>query len=359
MAGSFSKFQAALSNRNVSARELAGIFDHLSVQLTAGFPILKSLELARKQARHPVLASALEQISKEIQVGTKLSDTIANFPLIFPATVSGAVHAGEASGKLDFVFAELAKSFEAEAELRSKIISVLVYPVFVSVFGVFTVVFVMTFIIPKLMIFFETWDHPLPLPTRVLLWSSSLFTHGLGFVLFVLLLIGYFFWRRQDRQQKISIAARSTRRIPFFRSLLFLADFVPLTRTWSLLLKSGVPLLESIRISENVVADLGLRKSLREISKHVAQGSTLSDSLSEAQIFPELAVTFISVGEESGSLDAAFARVAHYYEKELDQKLKIMTTLLEPVLILLVGLGICFIVLSLLLPIFEINLLAQ
>ncbi len=355
----FKKFRSTLPSTGVSARELAGIFDHFSVLLSSGFPVLKSLELIRKQVKNPVLANALDQISKDIQVGVKLSEAISNFPMIFPATVSGAVQAGEASGKLDFIFSELAKTFEAEAELRSKIVSTLVYPAFVTVFGLLTVFFVMTFIIPKLMVFFETWDHPLPLPTKILLWMSSLFTHGFGIILFAFLIAGYFFWRRLTREQKMSVVSRLTRRIPFMRSLLFLADFVPLARTWALLLKSGVPILESIRISETVVSDSNFRKALRQISKRVAEGSTLSECLLDARLFPELAVTFLSVGEETGSLDTAFERVAQFYEREMDQKLKVVTTLLEPILILVVGLGICFIVLSLLLPIFEINLLAQ
>jgi type II secretory pathway component PulF len=356
---SFFKLPQSWLSKRVSPRELASFFDHFAILLTSGFPVLRCLELIKRQTKNIVLQNALDQISKDIQGGMKLSESLANFPTIFPSTVPGAVQAGEASGKLDEVFLALTKTFEAEAELRSKVTATLVYPAFVTVFGIFTVFFVMTFIVPKLMVFFETWEHPLPLPTKILLGISILFKKGLGALLFILMAVGFFYWRKATRETKMSLIMRSFGSIGFIKSILFLSDFVPMTRTWSLLLKSGVPILESIRITETVVADPNLRKSLRQISAKVAQGSTLSECLYEAQIFPELAITFISVGEESGSLDVAFGRVAQYYERELDQKLKVITTLLEPILILVVGLGICFIVLSLLLPIFEINLMAQ
>ena len=348
-----------LKSKNVSVRELAGFFDHFAILLNSGFPVLKSLEMVGRQTKNPVLYNAIDQIAKDIQVGSKLSESMANFPTIFPPTVPGAVQAGEASGKLDFIFSELAKTFEAQAELRSKISAALVYPVFVSIFGLLTVFFVMTFIVPKLMIFFETWEAPLPLPTRILMGISTLFTHGFGFVLFGILIGLYVAWRRLSREKKIRLLASATQSIPFARSIFFLADFVPLSRTWALLLKSGVPLLEAIRVSESVVASPVIRKSLKEIASRITQGARLGEAMIDSNIFPELALSFLSVGEESGSLDQAFDRVAQFYEREMDQKLKVLTTLLEPILILLVGLGICFIVLSLLLPIFEINMIAQ
>ncbi len=349
----------SMRGHRVSVRELAGVFEHMSILLSSGFPVLKCLQMVEHELRNPLLANAVSQVIKDIQLGTKLSEAMSNFPTVFPPTVNGAVQAGEASGKLDEIFSELARAFEAEAELRGKIKAALIYPAFVSLFGLVTVFFVMTFIVPKLLIFFETWDHPLPLPTRILLGISSLFQKGLGVALAALIGIGIFAWRRLNREKRIALISNLTKAIPFIQSVLFLSDFVPLARTWSLLLKSGVPILESMRITESVVADLRLRRSLKRVSDQVVKGSSLTQSLREEKIFPALALSFLAVGEESGGLDTALQRIAQFYERELDQKLKFMTTLLEPILILLVGLGICFIVLSLLLPIFEINMLAQ
>lgn len=343
----------------VSIGELANVFDHFSILLSSGFPVLKCLELIQKQLRNAVLINVFDQIIKDVQGGVKLSESISNFPTVFPPTVSGAFQAGEASGKLDSISTELSKSFESEAELRAKVTAALVYPAFVACFGIVTVFFVMTFIIPKLVVFFDSWDHPLPFPTRILLGISFLFGRGLGVALILFFGFLIWFWNRLARERKMAFLSSTTRFFPFAQSVLFLSDFVPLARTWSLLLKSGVPILESIRISQCVVSSASLKKSLRQVSDQVMQGSSLSQSLYEAKIFPELALSFLSVGEESGGLDIAFARIAQFYERELDRKLRTLTTLLEPMLILLVGLGICFIVLSLLLPIFEINMLAQ
>lgn len=346
-------------SRKVSPRDLGNIFDHLSLLLISGFPLLKSLHLVKRQVRNPTLSAALDHISADIQSGIKLSEAIANFPNVFPPTVSGAVQAGEASGKLDIVFAELAKSFEAEAELRGKIGQAMAYPIFVLIFGIVTVILIMTFIIPKLMIFFETWEHPLPLPTRILLTASQFFTHGFGLIALAVLAVGIVLWGRLHRVAKQALIASIVKKIPAANSLYFLFDFVPLARTWSLLLKSGVSLIDSIKIADQVVMDPALRSALKQVATQVSQGSTLSSAIEETGMFPELLTSFLTVGEESGNLDKIFDRIALFYERELDRKLRLGTTLLEPVLILTIGLGIGFIVLSLLLPIFEINLLVQ
>jgi len=343
----------------VTARQLSDMFDHFSILLASGFPVLKCLQLIQRQVQNPVLSNAMDQITRDIQGGTKLSESVAEFPTVFPPTVVGAIQAGEASGKLDFVFKELARTFESEAELRSKVTQTLVYPTFVAGFGILTVIFIMTFIIPKLTVLFDTWEQRLPLPTQIMLGLSSLFTHGFGAALILMVMVGIFYWRRLKREDKVAIISRLTSSIPFVRKLLFLYDFVPLTRTWGLLLKSGVPLLESIKIAQSVVASNQFKRSLKEVSLKVMQGQLLSDTLTEAKLFPDLAINFVQVGEETGGLDVAFERIATFYDRELNQKLKVITALLEPILILIVGLGICFIVLSLLLPIFEINLLAQ
>ncbi|PIQ86157.1 MAG: hypothetical protein COV74_05615 [Candidatus Omnitrophica bacterium CG11_big_fil_rev_8_21_14_0_20_45_26] len=353
------RFPKLISSGKVTARELADLFDHLAILLNSGFPVLKCLQLVNRQTQNPVLGNAIEQIVKDIQVGTKLSESIGEFPKIFPATVAGAIQAGEASGQLDLIFSELAKTFHAEAELRGKVAQTLVYPVFVTCFGILTVFFVMTFIVPKLTVLFDSWEQKLPLPTRMMMALSYWFTHGLGAVLILGIAALLIYWRRLDRTQKMAMTSMAVGKIPFFQSLLFLSDFVPLARTWGLLLKSGVPLMESIRIAQSVVANTKFRKSLGQISKQVVQGASLSETIQRAKLFPEMAINFIQVGEESGGLDIAFERIAVFYERELNEKLKVVTSLLEPILILIVGLGICFIVLSLLLPIFEINLLAQ
>lgn len=345
--------------KKVTARELARVFDYLSLLLTSGFPLLKSLQLVERQVRHPALAAALGNITADIQSGIKLSEAVNNFQNIFPPTVPGAIQAGEASGKLDVVFSELAKSFESEAELRAKVTQAMAYPIFVLIFGVITVILILTFIIPKLMVFFETWEHPLPLPTRILLVLSQSFTHGLGIVVLGVIALGILGWNRLGRLKKQEIVSAVVKKVPAANELFFLSDFVPLVRTWALLLKSGVPLIDSIKIVEQVVMDPSIRTSLKRVSTQVSQGSTLSSSIEETRLFPDLAVSFLTVGEESGNLDKIFERIAVFYERELDRKLRLVTTLLEPVLILVIGLGIGFIVLSLLLPIFEINLLAQ
>lgn len=345
--------------KSVPPQALSDFFDHLVTLLASGIPLLTALEFIRGATKHKVLRDSLDGISSKIRSGSQLSEALAQRPDIFDRVVLGMLRASEASGQLEAILKELAQAFAKRAEMRSRFLQAIAYPVLVACFGAVTVAVLLVFVVPKLTSVFEIWDAPLPLVTRILLGVSGFLTHG-GFLVLALLAAGFVVFLSvlgSEKRKQMTFSLLSA--VPFFKQLFFLTDFVRLTRTWGMLLRSGVPLIDAIRASEDVLWEPKMRKSLQIIREKTVRGSALRQSIREENWFPELAKNFLSVGEETGTLDQSFDKIASFYERELDQNLKLFATFLEPMLILAIGLIVGFLVISLLLPIFEMSLVVR
>ncbi len=345
--------------KSVSPEALSDFFDHLATLLASGIPLLTALEFVRGATRNKTLCESLDGICAQIRSGSQLSEALAQYPAIFDRVVLGMLRASEASGQLEGILKELAQAFAKRAEMRSRFLQAIAYPVLVACFGVITVTVLLVFVVPKLTSVFEIWDAPLPLITRILLGLSSFLTHG-GFLVLILLAAGLLVFLAvlgPEKRRQITFSSLSS--VPFFKRLFFLTDFVRLTRTWGMLLRSGVPLIEAIRSSEDVLWEPVLRRSLAGLREKTVRGSALRESIREERWFPELAKNFLAVGEETGTLDQSFDKIASFYERELDKNLKLLATFLEPMLILAIGLLVGFLVISLLLPIFEMSLVVR
>lgn len=345
--------------RSVPPQALADFFDHLSILLASGIPLLQALEFIKRTTKNKKLLPAIEGISSSISAGAHLSEALAQFPAVFDHVVLGMIKAAEASGHLEKICQELTRSFTQRAELRSRITQALAYPTLVAIAGIVTVCVLIVFVVPKLAAVFELWDAPLPLITRILLGFSSFMAHGgfigvIGFI-FVFIIVLSFLNPKLKRRMSFVLITRT----PFLNDLFFLRDFVHLTRTWGMLLKSGVPLIAAIRSSKDVLWNLEIRKVMNVLQEKVLRGSRFEEIIQDVPWFPELAKSFLAIGATSGTLDESFEKIANFYERELDRKLKLMSTLLEPLLILAIGLVVGFLVISLLLPIFDMSLVVQ
>lgn len=340
----------------VPPQALADFFDHLATLLASGISLLTALDFVRGATRNKRLAQSIEAISAKIRSGSQFSEALAEEPDVFDRVICGMVKAAEASGQLEAILKELAQSFAKQAEMRDRFLQAMAYPLFVAFFGVVTVCVLLVFVVPKLTAIFDLWDTPLPFVTRILLGISRFLTHG-GFLVLIGAAVGTMLFLAsigQERRRQGSVAVLS--RTPFLNRLLFLTDFVRLTRTWGMLLRSGVPLIEAIRSSEDVLLAPKLKAALGQVREKTTRGSSLQDTIREEAWMPELAKSFLSVGEETGTLDQSFDKIANFYERELDRRLKLLSTFLEPLLILAIGLVVGFLVISLLLPIFEMSL---
>lgn len=344
---------------SVSAQNLSDFFDQLNTLLSSGISLLQALEFARSAVKNSLLNEALVEIIEKIRSGAQLSEALGAHPKVFDHVVLGMIKAAEASGKLDSISLELSRSFAARAEMRSRILQALSYPFLVASVGVITVFVLLVFVVPKLTAIFDMWDTPLPLVTRMLLSTANFMSHG-GFLIPIaaVFLIVTLMKTMSEEKRKL-ILYTLVARVPFFDEFFFLTDFVRLTRTWGMLLRSGVPLIEAIHSSKDVLANPTFLKEMDDLKERTIRGSSLDEGIRQIKWFPQLAQNFLAVGEETGTLDEAFEKISNFYERELDRKVKVMGTFLEPILILTIGLVVGFLVISLLLPIFEMSLVVK
>ena len=346
-------------SRRLSARTLAYTTRQLGDLLGGGLPLLNALTLLTKQTEQPQLARIIESLAGAVRDGRSLSDALADHPRVFPPLYRSLVRAGETGGGLEQALNRLAELGEHEAELKSRLVSASAYPLFVLSVAVLMSVFLLMYVIPKLSLVFLETGQLLPLPTRFLLGVSRLFIHWWwALILGVVLLVwGIRRWYASPAgkalidRQLIAVPAVGT----FVRKL----ETARLTRNLGTLVGQGVPLLQALDVVADDVSNATLRLAVQEIRSAVRDGSSLAGAVSATGRFPVFVANMVAVGEESGTVDAALLKVASAYEREVNRTLQDATTILEPVLLVAVGGVVMFIVLAMLLPVFQIGLVVQ
>lgn len=353
------KPEVKLSGGGVGAQNIADLFDQLTTLLASGISLLQALEFVQTATKNKQLHQAVQRIIGKIRTGERFSDALAAETRVFDRIVIGMIRAAEASGHLETVCLELARSFTQRAETKNRIVQALSYPALVACVGILTVFVLLIFVVPKLKSVFDLWEAKLPLVTRILLGTADFLSHG-GFLIPIGIVVGLWAFLKSmpDEKRKVFLYSALSK-IPFLDRLFFLTDFVRLSRTWSMLLRSGVPLVEAVRSSRDVLWNPAMQESMETVREQILRGSTLQDAIGTTHWFPELGRNFLSVGEATGTLDEAFDKIANFYERELDRKIKVMGVFLEPMLILAIGLVVGFLVISLLLPIFEMSMVVK
>ena len=318
-------------------------------------PLLRALKILEDQARHPALRQVLRGLAEEVRQGQTISSGLAKFPSAFSPLYVNLVHSGEVSGALDVILERLATQLEQEQAMRSRVRAALTYPAFVGVVGCATVVFLMTFVMPRLSRLLTGLGERLPLPTRLLLavseWMSSGWFWGIVMGAAIALAV---LWRIFGRRGRVA-ADRLLLRIPLLGALVRQSEVARFARSFGLQIDHGIPILQAIDVAVQVVNHTVIRSQLQRVPEGLRQGNTLSSCLKELQVGTPFLVNTIAVGEESGRVGEALLEVAAYDEREVERLLQTLSTLLEPMLILLVGLVVGFIVMAVLLPIFEMS----
>jgi general secretion pathway protein F len=344
----------------VSANDVAIFTRQLSTLLGAGMPLVPSLSILMKQANNPLLKKSLAQIREQVNEGKSLTESMSGFPKIFPPFYLNMVRAGEASGTINLVLERLADFSENQQALMNKVRSALAYPVIMFFMGSAVIFLLMAFVVPKITGIFADMHQTLPLITIILItisnflksfWWLILILLAAGVAAFKYMTTGTEAGKRQwdNAKLKIPVWGQVNRKIAIAR----------FSRTLATLLQSGVPLLSAMEIVRNVVNNIIIGEAINKASKDLEEGKGLSGPLTQSGIFPPLVIEMIAVGEQSGTLERMLNRIATAYETEAQSDIMIMTSLLEPVMILVMGLGVGFIVVSILLPIFEMNQLVR
>lgn len=355
---SFGK-KGILPLRKVSHREIVLFTRQLSSLLESGVNLLNGLNIIADQTPNHYFKAVLSDISSKIRDGKPLSESLSLHQDLFPNVYTSMIHSGEAGGNLEKTLKELADFLEKEEEFKNSVRAALSYPVFVSIVGALTVVSLLVFVIPRLISMFEDMGQALPLPTRILI-SLSGFLRSYWWFILALTIIAVFLLRRLSKnpRQKVLLDALKLK-TAVFGTIILKTEVSRLMRTLSLLLSSGIPIIYSLDVSISVLENSVLKSELQGFKEQIKSGSSLSRCLKESKIFPGFVTNIVAVGEETGSLDKSLMNIAQDYERDVDRSLKALSRLLEPVIILVMGLVVGFIVVSMLLPIFQINLIAR
>jgi general secretion pathway protein F len=346
--------------RKVGLRELSVMTRQLATLLGAGLPLVPSLSALVAQIRHPALKTTLARIKDEVNEGNSLTQSMSHFPGVFPPFYINMVRAGEASGTVNLVLERLADFNEAQQALRIKIRSALAYPIFMFFIGGGVLFFLVTFVVPNITNIFREMHQTLPGITIFLIVVSG-FLKAFWWIIGLVLIVGIFSFRFAVRKtvQGRQLWDRFKLNVPLFGDLNRKLAVARFSRTLGTLLQSGVPLLAALDIAKNVVNNILIADEIRRAAKDVEEGQSLSAPLSRSGFFPPIAVEMISVGEQSGNMEAMLFRIAQSYETEAEANILLLTSLLEPAMILVMGVVVGFVVVSVLLPIFEMNQLVR
>jgi general secretion pathway protein F len=325
----------------------------LSVLLGAGLPLDRSLNILSEISENRQMKGVVRSVVESIRGGGSFSEAIQQHPNVFPRFYVNMIRAGEAGGVLDIVLDKLNEFLESTKELKDHVVSAMIYPAILIVAGGLSVIILLTFVLPKFSVIFAELGSALPLPTQILLSFSNALQMTWWIILIILIALGMYLssYIRTDRGRyrwdafKLRLMGDVVRKLETAR----------FCRTLGTLLKSGVPLLQSLNNAKDVIGNQAIALPIETVLKGAKEGKGISAPLTAANVFPPLALSMIRVGEETGQLDAMLLRVATAYEKSLKEAVKRFVSFLEPVVILVMGLVIGFIIVSMLMAIFSIT----
>ncbi|HIP83053.1 MAG TPA: type II secretion system protein GspF, partial [Desulfocapsa sulfexigens] len=327
----------------------------LATLLGAGIPLINALASLIDQSTTPALKRVLAQIRDSVNEGSTLTNSLAKHPRLFSNIYINMVRSGEASGSLDIVLERLADFGEKQRALQGKLKAALVYPIFMGVIGTGILFFLIAYIVPNITQVFTDMERALPLPTRLLIMASDnlrqyWWLEG-GILILIIFLIRLFLAGETGRR----FWDRLKLTLPGIGSLTRQIVLSRFASTLGSLLNSGVPLITSLQIVSSIVNNSLIQEVLEDAMEQIQKGKSMSSSLESSVWFPPIFIQMISIGEQSGQLEAMLEKISTTYEREVETAILGMTSLIEPVMIAAMGAAVGFVVLSILLPIFEMN----
>jgi type IV pilus assembly protein PilC len=342
--------------RSIKQKDIAVFTRQLSTMMRAGVPLIQSFDIVARGSTNPRMTRLLTDIRSDVETGTSLSSAFRKHPLYFDALYCNLVEAGEAGGILEALLDRLAIYQEKTMAIKNKIKSALIYPVAVMVVAFVVLAVIMIFVIPAFEDVFKSFGADLPAPTLFVIALSKFFT-SYWYLIFGFLGGGtYFFlesWKRSVKMQKFM--DRLLLRVPVFGDLVNKSSVARWTRTLSTMFAAGVPLVEALDSVGGASGNAVFQEATEQIQKDVSTGSALTTSMQATGVFPTMVVQMCAIGEESGSLDQMLGKAAEFYEDEIDEAVKGLSSLMEPFIIVILGVLVGGIVVSMYLPIFKLG----
>lgn len=339
----------------VSFADLVDFTRQLAIMLNAGLTLVDCFDILKKQVSKPVLLKVINNIDDEIRAGNSFSSALARHKYLFNNLYIALVRSGEKSGKLDQILLKLADNLEKQREFRGKIKGALIYPV-VVILAMIGVMFIMvTFVIPQLLNLYKDFNLNLPFTTLLLMKISSFFQKFWPLILITVFLGTSLLKRYFSTKQGKKTLDRWLLKLPIFSKVIKMSALVDTTRTLSILIASGVSILDALDIVIETSNNIIFQEAFNRIYKKVEKGESLGIALDQEGIFPPILVQMVTVGEETGHLDETLLRISRYFEMESELAIKAMTTLIEPAILLFLGFGVGFLVISVITPIYQLT----
>jgi type IV pilus assembly protein PilC len=340
--------------QGVSVADKATFTRQLATMIAAGLPLTESLNILQNQVESKKLQQILAAALREVESGTQLSVALSRYPDVFPNIYLALLRAAEASGSMDKILLRLAEQMEQERDFRGKIRGALLYPAIVSGAMVLIGIAMMVLVIPRIAEVYDSVGAELPLPTVILIFTSKLVQFMLPFMPFMLIGAIIAFRRIKSSKSGGRFLSNLGFKLPVFGPLNKMVTFAIMVRTFGALVGSGLPILDGLRITRDTVGNNVYGEGLEQAAQTVEKGSRLSIPIQANKNFPPIIGQMIAIGEETGQLDEVLGKLAGYFEQESEQRIKNLTTALEPIMIIVMGVAVAGLALAILLPMFNL-----
>ena len=343
-----------IGGERVSLKDLAVMSRQMSTMIDSGLSLLRALSILAEQTESKVLARIIGQVRNDVEVGTSLSLALSKHEHIFPPLMINMVKAGEVGGFLDQALVSVADNFESEVKLRNKIKSAMTYPVVVFVVAILATIGMLLFIVPVFAGMFTTLGGELPLPTRILMQLSQLMKITI-IPLVVALVVFVAWWSRHKNDKGVRERLDPVKlKLPVFGNLFRKIAVARFTRNFGTMIHSGVPLLQALEVVGETSGNMVIEWAAKDVQESVRRGESLAGPLAHHAVFPPMVVQMMAVGEDTGALDTMLGKVADFYDDEVESTTEQLTSLIEPIMIVVIGAIIGSMVIAMYMPIFGI-----
>jgi type IV pilus assembly protein PilC len=338
----------------IKLKDLAVMSRQFAVMINAGLSLLRSLTILSEQTENKVLAGVLAEVRNDIETGTALSAAMAKHPKAFPPLMVNMTRAGEIGGFLDAVLLQIAENYEAEVKLRGKVKAAMTYPVVVFIMAVLASIGMLLFIVPIFAKMFGQLGGQLPAPTRLLVFMSSMLRWTAP-LLVVALIAGVITWGRVKHKERVRRFVDPMKlRTPIFGQLFRKVAISRFSRNLGTMLSSGVPILQSLEIVSEASGNVVIMDAVREVEESVRRGESLAAPLARHKVFPPMVVQMLTVGEDTGALDTMLHKISDFYDQEVEATTEALTSLIEPLMIAVLGGVVGSMIIALYMPIFGV-----
>lgn len=340
--------------KQIKQTDLVLFTRQLSSMLSSGLTLFKSLEILREQMQNPQMSEVVTALINDVQEGHTLAQALAKHPKVFSQIYVSIISAGEKSGLLDKVLNRLADNLEKQAKLRSTVKGALMYPIIVIILMVVVMSIMMIFVIPQLTVLYTNLNVELPLPTKIVVAISNFMIAAWPIVLLggAVIVVGFRKWAKTE-DGKILIDT-TILKLPVFGKLITQTILAEFSRTFGLLVGTGTLVVQALNETAETTGNTLFKNAILGVSKQVEKGVTVGDSMAYYPQFPPLLIQLVKIGEQTGKIDDTLTKASEYFEREVDQTVKTLTTAMEPFIMVILGVGVAFLIISVITPIYSL-----